>query len=128
MHAPARPLAAAAIGLALAGGLYAAGVHAARETRPALVFVSRRPLAVGAPRVPLTFGPTGGADSARDPRSGRLLFSRWWFNPFVVGLRGGFDGATTGDAQRRLASQWQVLDAEPVLDPDGRLSLVDLHL
>jgi hypothetical protein len=76
----------------------------------------------------LTHEPNGALDPVRDPRTRRLLFARWWFNPWVsastLGLTREHARALTPDS----VNVWQVVSATIVRDALHRPALADLRL
>jgi len=77
-------------------------------------------------RAMLTHEPNGVLDPVADPGRRRLLFSRWWFNPWHADPAGGVTRATIAPADS--VNLWQVVSARLVRGVDGRLCLDDLRL
>lgn len=81
----------------------------------------------GAPEL-LTHEANGALDPYADARTHRLVFSRWWFNPWVSASPSGL----TRVAERALAPDsvnvWQVVSAELGRDAHGRAALCGLRL
>ena len=76
----------------------------------------------------LTHEPNGVLDPTIDPRTGEVVFSRWWFNPW----RSAADGGLTRDRAHTLTADsvnlWQVVAASLVRDAAGQPALSDVHL
>jgi hypothetical protein len=77
-------------------------------------------------RTSVTHEANGVLDPVADPGRRRLLFSRWWFNPWHADPAGGVTRATTPTADS--VNLWQVVSARLVRGVDGRLRLDDLRL
>ena len=74
---------------------------------------------------PLTHERNGVLDPAVDVRRGRLLFARWWFNPWMPAQAGGV--ARGAPAAFDSVNVWQLMSARPVWVNDT-LDLVDERL
>ena len=77
-------------------------------------------------RAMVTHEANGVLDPVADPGRGRLLFARWWFNPWHADPAGGVTRATTAVADS--VNLWQVVSARLVRGVDGALRLDDLRL
>ncbi|MEQ1833375.1 MAG: hypothetical protein ABL977_10005 [Candidatus Eisenbacteria bacterium] len=77
---------------------------------------------------PLTHEANGALDPVRDARTGRLVFTRWWFNPWTSAA----DSGLTREPVRALTTDsvnvWQVVSAELVRDARGRAALARTRL
>lgn len=84
--------------------------------------------AVGTDSVPvrLTHEANGALDPFVEPRTGRLGYSRWWFNPWRVGDRGTLIRMPREQAER--AHTWRVVTAVVSRGADGALRLGDERL
>ena len=102
-----------------------AGGHALYDGTPVTQLWIRTPNGV---LTQLTHEPNGALDPARDPRSRRLLFARWWFNPWVSerahGLTREHARALTPDS----VNVWQVVSAALVRDALSAPALADVRL
>lgn len=74
----------------------------------------------------LTHEAIGALDPCVDPRTGRLTWTRGWFNPWRVDSGGALRRLTP--AQAALAITWRVVSAEVVEDSAGHLALDDERL
>jgi hypothetical protein len=77
-------------------------------------------------RTGITHEPNGVLDPVADPGRRRLLFARWWFNPWHADPAGGVTRAITTTTDS--VNLWQVVSARLVRGVDGRLRLDDLRL
>jgi hypothetical protein len=77
-------------------------------------------------RASVTHEANGVLDPVADRGRRRLLFARWWFNPWHADPAGGVTRATTATADS--VNLWQVVSARLVRGVDGRLRLDDLQL
>ena len=77
-------------------------------------------------RASITHEPNGVLDPVADPGRRRLLFARWWFNPWHADPAGGVTRATM--ATDDSVNLWQVVSARLVRGVDGALRLDDLRL
>lgn len=72
----------------------------------------------------LTFEPNGVLDPVFDAKRGRLLFSRWWFNPW-----GPDSAGHLARGQRRdTVNTWQVVSARLDRGANGRIAVDDVRL
>jgi hypothetical protein len=80
------------------------------------------------PFTQLTHEPNGALDPVRDPRTRRLVFARWWFNPWVSdrtrGLTREHAHALTPDS----VNVWQVVSATLVRNVLSAPALADIRL
>lgn len=76
----------------------------------------------------VTHEPNGVLDPVVDPRTGELVFSRWWFNPW----RSAEGGGLTRDRAHALTpdsvNQWQVVAASLTRDARGLPALSEVRL
>jgi len=63
----------------------------------------------GRPPRALTFERNGAEEPCRDPVTGRVLFSRWWFNRHQPADSGGLIEVRAGDALAERANLWHVM-------------------
>ena len=77
-------------------------------------------------RASITHEPNGVLDPVADAGRRRLLFARWWFNPWHPDPAGGVTRATM--AADDSVNLWQVVSARLVRGVDGRLRLDDMRL
>ena len=77
-------------------------------------------------RAGVTHEPNGVLDPVADPGRRRLLFARWWFNPWHADPAGGVTRAAIATADS--VNLWQVVSARLVRGVDGRLRLDDVRL
>ena len=62
-------------------------------------------------RTQLTHEPNGALDPVRDPRARRLVFARWWFNPWVSASTGGLTREHAHALTPDSVNVWQVVSA-----------------
>jgi hypothetical protein len=74
----------------------------------------------------VTHEPNGVLDPVEDPESGRVVFSRWWFNPWRADPDSGLSRGSSGAADS--VNLWQVVSARLVAGVDDALSLSDMRL
>ena len=77
-------------------------------------------------RAAITHEPNGVLDPIADPGRRRLVFSRWWFNPWHPDPAGGVTRAEMATADS--VNLWQVVSARLVRGVDGKLRLDDMRL
>jgi hypothetical protein len=77
-------------------------------------------------RALVTHEPNGVLDPVAEPGRRRLLFARWWFNPWHADPAGGVTRATL--AVDDSVNLWQVVAARLVRGADGALRLDDMRL
>ena len=67
-------------------------------------------------------------DPVRDPRTGRLVFTRWWFNPWTSASDSGLTRAPARALTPDSVNVWQVVSADLVRDARGRAALARTQL
>jgi hypothetical protein len=77
-------------------------------------------------RAVVTHEANGVLDPVPDLERSRLLFARWWFNPWHAAPEGGVTRAPVGSADS--VNLWQVVSARLVRGVDGALRLDDVRL
>jgi len=77
-------------------------------------------------RAVVTHEANGVLDPVPDPERKRLLFARWWFNPWHANPEGGVTRAPIGAADS--VNLWQVVSARLVRGVNGALRLDDVRL
>ena len=77
-------------------------------------------------RAMITHEANGVLDPVTDPARTRILFARWWFNPWHADPQGGVTRASIGAADS--VNLWQVVSARLVRGVDGALRLDDMRL
>src|SRR5262249_49562376 len=77
-------------------------------------------------RAAVTHEPNGVLDPVADAERRRLVFARWWFNPWHPAAEGGVTRAAVGAPDS--VNLWQVVSARLVRGVDGALRLDDLRL
>jgi hypothetical protein len=76
----------------------------------------------------LTHEANGALDPVRDPRTRRLVFARWWFNPWVSASTHGLTREPVHALTPDSVNVWQVVSAALVRDALGRPALADVRL
>ena len=65
------------------------------------------------PPLQLTFERNGAEEPCWDPRTGRVLFSRWWFNRHQPADSGGLLAVRAGEPLAERANLWHVMSVAP---------------
>jgi len=76
----------------------------------------------------LTHEANGALDPTVDPRTGRLLFSRWWFNPWTSDHARGVTRVHAAAMTPDSVNVWQVVSAEVLGGARGVTALADVRL
>ena len=76
----------------------------------------------------LTYESNGALDPVHDPRTGRLVFARWWFNPWTSAATSGLTRDVRAAVTPDSVNLWQVVSAAMTRDERGRAALADVRL
>ena len=79
-------------------------------------------------RTQLTHEPNGALDPVRDVRTRRLVFARWWFNPWVSAAPRGLTREHARALTPDSVNVWQVVSAALVRDAMAAPALADVRL
>jgi hypothetical protein len=78
--------------------------------------------------VQLTHEANGALDPCVDARTGRLVYARWWFNPFTSARAGGLTRNPALALVPDSVNAWQVVSARIQRDARGIAALTDVRL